>query len=99
VVVWHKNSGGKMNSILDKPCCFCGYAGKGYFEAGTHAPQCPWFEIAGELTREAKMPKIVHQMFIDSLINKIKEANDEIKGREEKPGKSKVRSNKPGHGA
>jgi len=79
-----------MNVILEKPCCFCGYAGKDYWKEKTHAPNCPWFGVAGELTREAKMPKIVNSMFLGDLLNKYREANSEIKGAEKKSGKSKI---------
>jgi len=36
-----------LNRILEAPCCFCGYNGKGYFQAETHKEECPFYSIGG----------------------------------------------------
>jgi chromosome segregation ATPase len=40
-----------MSDILSHPCIFCGYSGRDYWQAGSHASACPWHEIGGEEKR------------------------------------------------
>jgi len=40
---------------LDGPCIFCGYNGRGYWQKGTHLPDCPFVDIGGEADRQAKL--------------------------------------------
>lgn len=39
-------------NILDAPCFYCGYNGKGYWQKGTHAQACPFNRIGGEMKRK-----------------------------------------------
>jgi len=40
---------------LDAPCIFCGYKGEGYWQKGTHLPDCPFVDIGGEADRQSKL--------------------------------------------
>ena len=40
-----------MKNILDAPCKWCGYNGSGYWQAGTHKPECPFYRIGGARER------------------------------------------------
>jgi hypothetical protein len=37
------------------PCRFCGYNGPDYYKAGSHAPDCPWYNIGGMDERKAAL--------------------------------------------
>lgn len=45
----------EMSQLLAAECVFCGYNGEGYWQVGTHAKDCPWFNIGGEAERAAKV--------------------------------------------
>ena len=32
---------------LSAPCTWCGYNGSGYWQRGSHKPDCPWYQIGG----------------------------------------------------
>lgn len=42
-------------AVLRAPCRWCGYNGPSYWQDGTHATDCPWWKIAGEVNRLAVM--------------------------------------------
>ncbi len=39
-------------NMLTAPCRWCGYNGPDYWQKGTHATDCPWWRIGGEVDRE-----------------------------------------------
>ena len=46
--------------MLRAPCVYCGYAGAGYWQAGTHWNDCPWKTVAGEEARLAAAKEKTH---------------------------------------
>lgn len=46
-----------ITGMLASPCVFCGYYGKEYWAANMHAPKCPFYEIAGYLSRTEALVK------------------------------------------
>ena len=45
----------QASALLGAPCVFCDYNGQGYWQAGTHARECPWFSLGGESDRHANL--------------------------------------------
>ncbi|MCK5609394.1 hypothetical protein KAR91_46405 [Candidatus Pacearchaeota archaeon] len=45
--------------LLEAPCKWCEYNGKGYWQAGTHDKDCPWHSIGGGADREAKVASTI----------------------------------------
>ena len=37
----------QIYDLLKAPCIFCGYDGENYYQNGTHAIACPWYDIGG----------------------------------------------------
>jgi hypothetical protein len=52
-----------MHNLLDAPCMFCGYSGAGYYQAGTHAKDCPWYNVGGDSERYGKLPGVITALF------------------------------------
>jgi hypothetical protein len=48
-----------MNKLLDAPCRWCGYNGEMYWQAHSHADDCPWYEVGGGIRRETALPGII----------------------------------------
>jgi len=48
-----------MKSILDAPCVFCGYDGKGYWQPYTHDEKCPLREFKGHSDRQRELRKVI----------------------------------------
>ena len=48
-----------MNDILDAPCVFCGYNGRGYWQKGTHNKHCPWCELGGGAERAKALRGVI----------------------------------------
>jgi hypothetical protein len=42
---------GENPLILFAPCWWCGYDGRNYWQAGTHASDCPWANVGGAVER------------------------------------------------
>lgn len=42
-------------------CIFCGYAGSGYYQTGTHAPSCPWYMVGGWEERAKRLPAVLRE--------------------------------------
>lgn len=45
------------------PCPFCGYSGPNFFQAGTHAADCPWHNIGGLSERLLAFDDVVSDLF------------------------------------
>jgi len=52
-----------MHNLLNAPCLFCGYSGEGYYQAGTHAKDCPWHSVGGDSERYGKLPGVITALF------------------------------------
>jgi hypothetical protein len=50
-----------IERLLSAPCGFCGYNGPGYYQAHTHAPDCPFYEIGGKAEREQLFVELVRK--------------------------------------
>lgn len=62
------------NPLVERaPCVFCGYNGRGFFQAGTHHEDCPWHNIGGVLDRY----EALDDMPVD-LIKQVKQLRDLI---------------------
>lgn len=55
-----------MHNLLNAPCIFCGYNGEGYYQAGTHSANCPWYNIGGDSKRYGKLPSLITALFKES---------------------------------
>jgi hypothetical protein len=56
-----------IETLLEKsPCLFCGYNGQGYYQAHTHAKDCPWYEVGGLEERIKQFPFVVKKLYLDS---------------------------------
>lgn len=42
---------GDCSGLLDAPCLWCGYSGRGYYQAGTHDKSCIWHTVGGRNER------------------------------------------------
>ena len=42
----------EKRDMLEAPCLYCGYNGKGYWQKGTHDKICPWHNVGGITERE-----------------------------------------------
>ena len=53
-----------MNELVEyAPCVFCGYNGAGFYQAGTHAEDCPWYTVGGGEERSVMLRKVVASLF------------------------------------
>ena len=53
-----------MNELVEyAPCVFCGYNGAGFYQAGTHAKDCPWYTVGGGEERSVMLRKVVASLF------------------------------------
>jgi len=67
-------------NILDAPCVFCGYNGKGYWQVGTHSKKCPFNALGGMEERRGA--------FRDILVSKEAQAKISFEaGKEEERAK------------
>jgi hypothetical protein len=48
-----------MNNLLDAPCVFCDYNGRGYWQKETHSKHCPFYTIGGISDRQRELRGIV----------------------------------------
>ena len=42
---------GDSSGLLDAPCLWCGYNGRGYYQVGTHDKSCIWHTVGGRNER------------------------------------------------
>lgn len=61
-------------ALLNAPCIFCGYDGQGYWQAGTHASNCPWANIGSSCFRENKLRK-----FIQAELARLRGENENLR--------------------
>ena len=40
------------NELLDAPCVFCLYNGRGYYQHASHHQSCPWYHVGGADERD-----------------------------------------------
>jgi len=52
----------ERHNLLEAPCVFCGYNGPRYWQAGTHAEDCPWRVIGGIARREQKLRGVIEDL-------------------------------------
>lgn len=52
-----------LETILDAPCVFCGYQKLGYWQAQTHAPECPWHAVGGKWSRIEALRRTLGALF------------------------------------
>lgn len=45
--------------LLEAPCVFCGYNGRGYWQSTTHDKECPWFMLGGYEERKQSLRKTI----------------------------------------
>ena len=41
--------------LLEDPCMWCDYNGEGYWQSGTHTPDCDWYTVGGLEERLTKL--------------------------------------------
>lgn len=51
-----------VDRMLDAPCLWCGYNGKGYWQSGTHDEHCPWLHLASEDERLGQLLRIIEKL-------------------------------------
>jgi hypothetical protein len=51
---------GTVDWALGAPCAWCDYSGPGYWQPGTHAPDCPWHRVGGEEERKRRFRAVAH---------------------------------------
>jgi hypothetical protein len=51
---------GTVDWALGAPCAWCDYSGPGYWQPGTHAPDCPWHRVGGEEDRKRRFRAVAH---------------------------------------
>jgi hypothetical protein len=82
-----------VSLVLEAPCVFCGYNGQGYWQSGTHAAECPWARVGGEVERiaifihTARLEREHDREVIEALKAKLAEAERAL--RQQQKGKSK----------
>ena len=52
----------QLTDILEAPCLFCGYNGKGYWQTETHDRACPWYKVGGYEQREYQFRAIIKKI-------------------------------------
>jgi len=55
--------------LLDAPCVFCGYNGPGYWQAGTHKPECPWHGVGGYDERAVMLRPVIDLLVSNLSLN------------------------------